>query len=351
MSMVRVVSGIDRAVSQVAARSRARDQFLDRNWFLAALQWLCSPSEQATARTIISEGKGGAPVIAIPIVRARSRLRSVIGSYWPHRGFPVAEDAEVSDMAALLVDPAARSALGHQWRFGPVADDDAGLRLLRTSAKATGWALFERRLSTAFVLDIPKLQAEEGWPRGSTLRKNRFHEKHLGSHGAVQWRYLANRDWTSSLMDALALVERRSWLVQDANADFKFLDPAQRGFWATLVADPVHAARLRVALLEIGDRPVAFSFDMQMGTMRHAIANSYDLALAKHSPGKCLQYRNILHAREEGVTEVDWGAGDSGYKQVIGAEARHDLVDGLMVRWPGLSGLSKIPGTSWKRTG
>ena len=53
------------------------------------------------------------------------------------------------------------------------------------------------------------------------------------------------------------------------------------------------------AVLRVDGAPAAFSFDLNAGALKYAIANSYDPAFAKHSPGKLLYYRNLV-ARDRG---------------------------------------------------
>ena len=52
----------------------------------------------------------------------------------------------------------------------------------------------------------------------------------------------------------------------------------------------------RAGLLTIDGRAAAFSFDIDSGGLKYAIANSYDPQFAKHSPGKLLYYRNLVEA-------------------------------------------------------
>ena len=108
---------------------------------------------------------------------------------------------------------------------------------------------------------------------------------------------------------------------------------------------------LRAALLTIDGTPAAFSFDIDAGDLKYAIANSYDPAYAKHSPGKLLYYRNLVEALGRGITRVDWGAGDSGYKQVIGADRGPAIRDWLLLR-PGLPALvGRLARGAWRRSG
>ena len=108
---------------------------------------------------------------------------------------------------------------------------------------------------------------------------------------------------------------------------------------------------VRAALLTIDGAPAAFSFDIDTGALLYAIANSYDPAFAKHSPGKLLYWRNLVAAMQRGVTRVDWGAGDSGYKQVIGATQGAAIRDWLLLR-PGLPAFAgRLLAGSWRRSG
>ena len=108
---------------------------------------------------------------------------------------------------------------------------------------------------------------------------------------------------------------------------------------------------LWAALLTVDGEPAAFSFDMNLGALKYAIANSYDPAFAKHSPGKLLYYRNLVRALDDGMTTVDWGAGDSGYKRVIGADKGPAIRDWLLLR-PGVPALlGQVLKGMWRRSG
>jgi CelD/BcsL family acetyltransferase involved in cellulose biosynthesis len=338
---VTVSNGLDPSIDRVAAMARTAWRFLSRSWFAAA-------SSHEVCTLLLSAAEG-VPLIALPIAMIGPFLRTVPGAYWPFRSFPVAEQARPEHMAALLSAPEARRALGRAWRLGPVYSDDPALTLLRAAANRSGWRIFERRVATAYLLDMTALATEGAWPRNSTLRKNRFHEKHLAIHGSLEWRYARAADWTPALFDDLAAIEGRSWHA--GATDPKFLPGPHREFWERLARDPDQAARMNAALLYIGGKPAAFSFDLDVDDRKFAIANSYDPAFAKHSPGKCLYYRNLTEALKRGIGLVDWGAGDGGYKQTIGAVAGPEIVDCLIVRPGWLRPLSPVIAAIWKATG
>lgn len=343
---VECVEGLSAAIDQVAASAPATHGFLRYSWFAAALQ-----AYGGTARTLIVT-REGEKMATLPVVPTGPRglgLVSVPGCYWPFRSFPIRADAAVAEAGALL------SGLGQQaraLRLGPIYDGDPALELLKEAAGAAGWAVLDRFVADSFLLDIAALRAQGSWPRNSTLRKNRFHEKHLGSHGDLTWRFISGADWNEVAFDALADVERKSWIAARTDgSDAKFTREGHGAFWRAAAQDPVLAEMMWAATLQVDGAPAAFSFDLNAGTLKYAIANSYDPAFAKHSPGKLLYYRNLVQAIEGGITTVDWGAGDSGYKQVIGAERGPAIRDWLFVR-PGVpaAAATLLKGV-WRRSG
>lgn len=324
------VDGLPSAIDDVAVGASPSHRFLRRQWFAAATQ-----AYGGTAHTLIVERDGRA-VVAMPLVPlgpAWLKLAQVPGCYWPFRSAPAVSDATDGDYAALLAQ-AGRSQRG--FRIGPIYDGDPALEGMRRAAAAAGWRAMPRFVADSFLLDIDAVRAEGAWPRGSTLRKNRFHEKHLAAHGAPEWSFVHGAQWSATMFDDLARVEELSWIAARTDgSDAKFTTTGHGAFWRAAAQDPVIADMLWAAMLRIDGRPAAFSFDLNAGTLKYAIANSYDPAFAKHSPGKLLYYRNLVRAIDDGIAQVDWGAGDSGYKRVIGAAPGPAIRDWLFLR-PGL---------------
>lgn len=337
--------GLSGMIDTVADAASATHRFLRYQWFAAALI-----AYGGRARTIVVE-EDGEPVVALPMVPigpAPARLAMVPGSYWPFRSFPAHRDASAATMQ-LLLDRLAEEVNG--LRLGPVYDDDPAAARLIEVARARGWTTLDRHIADSFLLDIVALRAESDWPRGSTLKKNRFHEKHLATHGALEWSLLSGAA-VAPAIDDLAAVEQKSWIASRTDGhDAKFTRTGHGAFWRAVASDPALAAMMNIALLMVDGAPAAFSFDLDCGAHRYAIANSYDPAFAKHSPGKLLQYRNLSAAADAGIATVDWGAGDSGYKGVIGATKGPAIRDWMLLR-PGLPAmLGTVLKGLWNRSG
>ncbi len=334
--MLRTVEGLADALDVVAEHAPERLRFLRRGWYAAALQ-----AYGGSARTLVVEADGS-PVAALPLVAKGPRwlgLAEVPGCYWPFRSFPVAEGASRAAAGALLAGLARQV---RALRIGPVQDGDPALEWLRAAAVARGWTLLDRHLADSFLLDLP---TSKDWPRAATLRKNRYLEKRLAGEGAVAW------EWSPPPFDDLADLERRSWVgTRTDGRDAKFTVEGHGAFWRAAARDPALAAMFRAAVLRVDGRAMAFAFGLVTGAHAHVIANSYDPAVAQHSPGRLLAYRDFVRMRVHGVTSVDWGAGDSGYKQALGARKGPAMRDWILVR-PGLEALAaRLLRRRWRRS-
>ena len=341
-----VVDGLAGAIDAVAGRAKPSHAFLRYGWFAAALE-----AYGGHARTLIVE-RDGAAVLALPFTGFGPKLldlASVPGCYWPFRSFAVRSSAQAGAFeAALTALAGAINAL----RIGPVYDGDAAVEPLLAAARAKGWAVLDRFVADSFVLDIAAAQSDGAWPRTSTLKKNRFHEKHLAELGELDWSFVQGDGWNAAAFAALAEVENSSWIADRTDGgDAKFTDAGHGKFWRAAASDPVIADMMWAAMLRIDGAPAAFSFDINAGNLKYAIANSYAPAFAKHSPGKLLYYRNLVRGIDDGITRVDWGAGDSGYKRTIGSVQGPAIRDWLLVR-PGAPALiAKALGGLWRRSG
>jgi CelD/BcsL family acetyltransferase involved in cellulose biosynthesis len=335
-----LVEGLPVAIDAVAASGHPSRGFLRHAWFAAAVEAYGGP-----ARTVVVRQEGE-PVLALPFVAVgpeRLRLASLVGCYWPFRGFPLASHADEAALGAAL-HLLARTV--RAFRIGPAPDDDPATARLLDAARARGWAALDRFVGQDWVFDLGAATRAGEWPRASTLKKNRFFEKHLAAHGALEWRTLGADDWPAAF-DALAAIEERSWIAARTDgSDAKFTTTGHGAFWRALARDPAARPGLHAALLTVDGRPAAFSFDLLAGDSCYAIANSYDPLYAKQSPGRLLYTRNLVGLAERGVETVDWGMGDSGYKQVIGAREGAAMRDWLLLP-PGLPALAARALKGW----
>ncbi len=323
-----------------AVAADPRHAFLRRSWFEGA------GGERPT--TLLAERADGRVIAALPTVAGQFGMRAVPGSYWPYRSFPIAADASDAELVSFLASRQVKQTLGRVWRMGPVYSDDVTASRLMRVAGSAGWTILARTLGTSYVLDLEALQADGGWPKTSTLRKNRWIERRLAELGELEWRTAPGTDWDEALFDTLAEIERNSWVMKKTDGrDAKFAAPHNRRIWEAALRDPELAAKMSAALLHIGGTPAAFAFSIQAGRTRYYLANGYDERFAKHSLGRALLYRDFQQAVEAGTSLIGWGSGDSGYKTEMGAVPGPEILDLLFVRGRALAAVLR---PAWERS-
>lgn len=317
--------------------------FLRSAWFTA--------TEDPTFETVIAQTPSARPVLALPLVAKTLgplTIKQVAGAYWPFRGAPLDQAASVNDIAAALAQSPVRAALGTAWRIGPVMADDPSLQKLRAAAEVAGWHCLERPVSSLFCLDLVKLRESGNWPSNKGKQKDRWRVRQLEKTGPVAITTYTGADWTARDRDAIATIERASWVGQlDEGGDTKFADTALRRYWEKACGDPEIAAMVRGHILWVGDTAAAFTFGLEAGDTRYCIANNFDRQFNKFSPGRVLLYHDFEDAADRGFARIDWGLGDGGYKQPMGAHEDSPVVDLLFVR---NSVLAKLGALLWCRS-
>lgn len=319
-------AGLPPALDAAAERAPGPHTFLRQAWFDAAVRAYGG----AAPRTLVVEDAGG-PALALPVVAKGPRLlglAQVPGSYWPFRSFPAAADSNDAVFAAAA--RALRTRI-RVLRLGPVYRHDAAAARLAAAMRAAGWTVLDRTLGQSFVFDLAAARAEGEWPRTSTMQQNRRKERRLNEVGACSWEALGDDAWPDTYA-ALGAVEAQSWVTTEAaGADAKFTESGHLAFWRAAARDPALRAMFRAMLLRVEGRPAAFTFDLTAGDVAYIIANSFDPAFGNWSVGRLTTYRHLEDAGTRGVAAVDWGSGDTGYKQIAGADPADVLVDRMMI--------------------
>lgn len=336
-----------RTLDTLARADRPERGFLRAAWFLSG--------PAPATRIVIAHGASGQPLAGFalrPRVIGPSalglRINEIAGPYWPMRGVPVDRAASPSALAEALSDKDVQRELGQVVRLGPALEDDPSLRLLREAAGLAGWRVLSKSISRLYALDLAALTASGTWPSTKGQQKDRWRVRQLEKTGPVHFIDFTGSDWSLATRDKIAAIEAHSWVGQlEEGADTKFKDPNLRTTWEAIARDPELGVMIRGSVLMVGETPAAFTFGLDCGTARYCIANNFDQRFAKHSPGRILLYRDFTSAAERGIEWLDWGLGDAGYKQPMGAEPAGTFVDLLLVR---NAALARALRPLWERT-
>ncbi|WP_066798205.1 GNAT family N-acetyltransferase [Sphingomonas soli] len=298
-------------------------QFLRAAWYRAAA------ADRGT--TLIGTRADGTTIAAIPTIGFGNTLiggRNIPGSYWPFRSIPIDPSAEDSELAEMLGNPLTMEMLGQVWRIGPIYSDDPATTRIKRAAAMAGWTVLVRRLGRTFLFDLA-----DGWPRSTTKRRLNKYMRQLEQQGDVRFEMIRGADWNAGVLETLCKIEMASWVGRATDGTgAKFLSEDRRAEWLRVLADPALAEALTATILYVGDHPVAFSFDLMAAPLQYSIACSYDARFSSFRPGKLVTAHQLQIARDLGVEQVDFGAGDSGYKREMGAVRGPEILDLLIVR-------------------
>lgn len=323
-----VVPGVSPVINQLAAAAPASHGFLRDAWFCRG--------EPEILSTLVARRGDGSEILALPLRPlgpSGFKARALAGSYWPFRSVALDPSIGVGDMRAVLDHPVTQAAIGPLLRLGPIYHDDRLAQLMTAAADATGWHVLVRDMGQSFIQDLPAPGAADGWPSKSRRKKLRRMASRLEEQGPLSLRTVRGSDWSDQVFHDLRQIEENSWVgTRTDRSGAKFLNPHMMAHWRRVVSDPELARMLTASLFYVGDRPIAFSLDMLCGSLQYGIASSYDHGFAAFSPGQIVTVHAIDDGLAQGSRQIDWGAGDSGYKQELGARPGSRIQDILLVR-------------------
>lgn len=113
----------------------------------------------------------------------------------------------------------------------------------------------------------------------------------------------------------LAVIEEKRQQYRRTGVGDPFDDPALLALVAGLVRRSVPECRCVLETLSLGGRPVARHFGLLHGGHLTYWFPVYDGSLKPYAPGRVQLWHTILAARDNGITRIDLGEGESQLKQ------------------------------------
>jgi hypothetical protein len=258
------------------------------------------------------------------------------GYYWPWRGVAVDPGAGEQALAGLAAE-LTRRPCGAMLRMGPLSDGDTDTQRFITLLRARGWRGLTQESGQVFELNLPvSREALQAQVSGSLWKNIAYLRRRLDKQGVVTTqRHRLNASCAAPLLQRAALVEQASWVAQK-NEEVKLVGAQNQAYWSQL-AQHGDGPEVVLWLLSSGERDIAFSLHLEYGHTMYILANGYDEEFKASSPGSLLSLDIFQDAIERGLRLVDWGQGDSGYKQRWGAQPGARMTDLILFR-PGLIG-------------
>ncbi len=182
---------------------------------------------------------------------------------------------------------------------------------LNAISQKCGWNFYiedEQIAPIMSIIEFP-LQAKEAVNKKSLLR----HEAWFNRNGNLSVQHLSNTSEILPWLEPFFEQHRQRWSVTAYPSLFN--DDKQCLFYKKLAEAAGQSGWVRFTVLLFNQNPIAFHF----GFMYHAkflwYKPSFDIGLAKQSPGEVLLKQLLTNAIETGAEIFDFGLGDEAFKQ------------------------------------
>ena len=220
-------------------------------------------------------------------------------------------DSSDPEVLPALLDAARAAAPGFVgFRFYHVPDASRTGARLRDAAERLGLACFDEGTLPAPVLDLRNQAAAQAAPNKKSLRR---HENGMRGRGTLTVHHLRDGEAIRPHLPTFFDQHVARWACTVHPS--LFLGHRHRAFYERLTETAGDGGWLRFTRLDLDGRPVAFHFGSCYGGTFLWYKPSFDVELARHSPGEVLLRHLLLAAKDEGAHTFDFGLGDEPFKQ------------------------------------
>jgi CelD/BcsL family acetyltransferase involved in cellulose biosynthesis len=216
-----------------------------------------------------------------------------------------ASDPEV--LAALLAAAADLAPDFAGFRFYHLPGRSPTARVLQTAATLLGFTWVDEGSLVA-----PALESSQ-FPAVAEKKGLLYYENYLRRRGSLE--VLHARDGAAILpqLDAFFAQHVARWSITEHPS--LFLQPRERAFYRKVIHRAADTGWLRFTRVAWDERPIAFHLGFSYHGRYLMYKPTFDIELARRSPGQVLLRQLLLDAVAEGAAVFDFGLGDEPYKR------------------------------------
>jgi CelD/BcsL family acetyltransferase involved in cellulose biosynthesis len=297
---VRLLRGFDdldqETWGDLVERSDTRAVFLTRTWLET---WWRALGE---GTLLLLAASSGDRIAAVAPLCARDGVVTFLGT----------DSSDYLDFLGGVTGPALAALLGaareeagaHSFRLAVLPEGSPTAPLLAAAAERLGMTLGREDAVPAPTL------AAAGLHDAARKQSLRRHEQWFRSHGDLAVVHARTAAEVVPQLDRF--FEQHVERCTAAPYDSLFEDERHRSFYRRLAG--LDAPWLRFTRVDWNGAPIAFHFGMSFEGSFLWYKPSFDLALARRSPGEVLLRQLLLAAAAEGVRTFDFGIGDEAFK-------------------------------------
>lgn len=314
-------------------------RFMTRSWYTAwASSYLPSDRWVGPISWLVARDQEDDVLTIIPIAHQHwlgFKVTSLAGYYWPFRAIPmVSDEMRLVPTCRAIADFVTSRRRPRVWRLGPVPSNDRAVNGLLNAFLQRDWLIIEKTLGETHTVPMPTdFRLYEKQLGNHLLKSVAYFERRLRKLGKVEIRSISSsctKEWLSALHD-LQTLEANSWVVTRVDGVTKFIGDKNRRFWEEVAAPSPLSDMLELWMLYLDGKAISYSLNINSPPTKYIVANGYDETFKEHSTGTVLTYYVMRDASRRGMTSVEWGLGDSGYKARWHAHPNIKLVDFVII--------------------
>jgi len=299
------------AVTEIATRW---DELADRTaappwmrpgWFLT---WL-DAFGRGRPEIWIAGDDGGLRAV-LPLSRSNGVTRSLTN--WHTPGFEVLADG--TDAARAVVQ-ACLAGRPHVVDLSFVPSAHAHVPLLRKELAARSYTVLGRVLERSPTVTVAGRSWEdfEASLDRKMLREIRRRRRLLEKLGSVSVEISADGDDLDARFREAVTIEASGW--KGAGRTAIASRPETQRFYRRLASWAADRSFLRLALLRVGDRAIAFDLAVEDARVHALLKTGYDESFAKYGPGQILRWEMLRTAFERGLSRYEFLGIDDAWKR------------------------------------
>lgn len=258
---------------------------------------------------LISVERGGEPAALAPLF-ADDGMVFFVGSGGSDTLDFVGDTSDPMLLDALLESAREQTPDFRGFLFYHVPDQSPTGQRLRGSAERLGLRCVEQESYPMPVLDLGDTEAVRVALRKKSLLR---HERGFLRAGGLEVEHIDGARDILPRMERFFDQHERRWAGTESPSLFR--DPAQRRFYATLVEEAAGCGWLRFTEIRSAGLPIAFHLGFHYRGRYLWYKPTFEIELARRSPGEVLLLQLLRAAVMEGAEIFDFGLGDEAFKQ------------------------------------
>jgi CelD/BcsL family acetyltransferase involved in cellulose biosynthesis len=252
--------------------------------------------------------RGDELVAVLPLIRRRGGVDSPSNSHTPLFG-AVFDGPEAAAALAGVLFASAPPRL----RLGYVSDSDVAAQAVLARGAAAGYRTIARRIWHSPYLDIEGDLASylAARKRGSLSDLHR-RRRRMDEQGNVSVEIADGTSGLDRLLGEAFAIEAMGWKGKQGTAISS--SAATRRFYADVSRFAADRGWLRLFVLRLDGRPVAFDLTLEHGGVEYMLKGGFDPNHARFAPGQQLLEESIRRAFATGLRRIEFGGAAEPYK-------------------------------------